>query len=141
MILIFFTFLKIFLINIVTILIMSEKMVTRGLLKIKVFWSKGCDVIIPAHDVTSKILSHDSNYIVDLVNWPKFVNSNIFMRKVIITEFYKDLIRKYIFNEGWSWFQFNNLGLALAMALKFYTSVVKGLKLKLKVLGDWFLRL
>ena len=58
------------------------------------------------------------------------------MRKDIITEFYKDLIRKYIFNEGWSWFQFNNLGLALAMALKFYTSVVKGLKLKLKVLGD-----
>ena len=28
--------------------------------------------------------------------------------------------------------KFNNLGLALDMALKFYTSVTKGLKLKLK---------
>ena len=29
-----------------------------------------------------------------------------------------------------SCFRFNNLGLALGMVLKFYTSVVKGLKLK-----------
>ena len=115
---------------------MSEKKATRGLIKIKVFWSKGCDVIISVHDVTSKILSHDSNYIVDLVIWPKFANSNISMREAIITQFYKDLIRKYTFYEGWSWFEFNNLGLTLAMALKFYTSVAKELKLKLKVLGD-----
>ena len=32
----------------------------------KVFSSKGYDVIISVHDVTSKILSRDSNYIVDL---------------------------------------------------------------------------
>ena len=32
--------------------------------------------------------------------------------------------------EGWSWFKFNNLRLALGMALKFYTSVTKGLKLR-----------
>ena len=31
--------------------------------------------------------------------------------------------------------QFNNLGLVLGMALKFQTSVVKGLKLKVKVSG------
>ena len=35
------------------------------------------------------------------------------------------------FFEGWPWFEFNNLGLQLAMALKFYVSVAKGLKLKL----------
>ena len=32
--------------------------------------------------------------------------------------------------EEWSWFKFNNLGLALGMNLKFCTSVVKRLKLK-----------
>ena len=34
------------------------------------------------------------------------------------------------FFEGWSWFKFNNLGLGLGTNLKFYTSVAKGLKLK-----------
>ena len=34
--------------------------------------------------------------------------------------------------EGKSWFKFNNLGLALGTNLKFYTSVAKGLKLKVK---------
>ena len=43
-----------------------------------------------------------------------------------------DLTRKTAFLEGWSWFKFNNLGLALDMNLKFYTSLSKGLKLKLK---------
>ena len=36
-------------------------------------------------DVTYKILSHDSNYIVNLFIWPKFGNSSIFMREVIST--------------------------------------------------------
>ena len=30
----------------------------------------------------------------------------------------------------WSWFKFNNLGLALGIALTFYSSATKGLKLK-----------
>ena len=38
--------------------------------------------------------------------------------------------RKTTFFEGWSWFKFNNLGLALGMTLKFYANVAKGLKLK-----------
>ena len=54
------------------------------------------------------------------------------MREVITTLIYKDLTRKTAFFEGWSWFKFNNLGLALGMALKFYTSVTKGLKLKVR---------
>ena len=64
---------------------MSAKMATPDLLKITVFWNKGYDVIIPVDDVTNKILSRDSNYIVDVVMWPKFGNSSISMREVIIT--------------------------------------------------------
>ena len=67
------------------ILMMSAKMATPGLLKIKVFWNRGYDVIISVHDVTNKILSRDSNYIVDEVQWPKFGNSSISMREYIIT--------------------------------------------------------
>ena len=56
---------------------MSAKMATPGLLKTTVFWNKGYDVIITTHEVTNKILSRDSNYIVDVVMWPKFGNSSI----------------------------------------------------------------
>ena len=69
----------------VTILMMSAKIATPGLLKIRVFWNNGYDVIISVHDVTNKILSRDSNYIIDVVMWPKFGNCSISMRKVIIT--------------------------------------------------------
>ena len=64
---------------------MSAKMATPGLLKIRVFWNKGYDVIIFVYDVTNKILSRNSNYIIDVVMWPKFGRNNISMRKVIIT--------------------------------------------------------
>ena len=46
-------------------------------------------------------------------------------------QFYKDLIRKTAF-EWWSWYKFNSLGLALDTNLKFYTSLSKGLKLKVR---------
>ena len=45
---------------------MSGKMATSGLLKIKVVWNKGYYVIYSVYDVTNKILSHDPNYIVDV---------------------------------------------------------------------------
>ena len=64
---------------------MSAKMATPGLLKITVFWNKGYDVIIPVDDVTNKILSRDSNYIVGVFVWPKFGNSSVFMREVFTT--------------------------------------------------------
>ena len=63
---------------------MSAKMSTPGLLKMKALWNKGYDVIISVHDVTIKILSRDSNYIVDVVMWPKFHNSSIYIRDIII---------------------------------------------------------
>ena len=50
-----------------------------------VFWNKDYDVITSVCDVTNKILSLDSNYIVDVVMWLKFGNSSISMREVIIT--------------------------------------------------------
>ena len=64
---------------------MSAEMATPGLLKVTVFWNKGYDIIIPLDDVTNKILSRDSNYIVDLFMWPKFGNSSVSMREVITT--------------------------------------------------------
>ena len=42
------------------------------------------------------------------------------------------MTRKNAFIEGWSWFKFNNLGLALVTNLKFYTSLSKGLKLRVR---------
>ena len=66
-------------------------MTTLDLLKFKVFWNKGYDVIISAHDDTNKILSHDSNYIVDVVMWPKFGESSISMGEVFITSTLKGL--------------------------------------------------
>lgn len=60
-----------------------------------VIHNKDYDVMISAHDVTNKVLSLDSNYIVDKFMRPKFV---------------KNLSKKTDFFEGWSWFQFTNLG-------------------------------
>ena len=53
-------------------------------------------------------------------------------KKLTKSQFYKDLTRKTAFFKGWGWFKFNNLGLALGTNLKFYTSVAKGLKLKVR---------
>ena len=64
---------------------MSAKIATVGLLKTKVFWTKGYDIIITVHDVINKILSCDWNSIVDGVMRPRFGNSSISMREVFIT--------------------------------------------------------
>ena len=63
----------------------SAKMATPDLLKITVFWNKDYDVIIPVDDISNKILSRDSNFIVDVFMWPKFGNSSIPTREVITT--------------------------------------------------------
>ena len=64
---------------------MSAKMATLGFLKIKVFSNKVYDVINSSHDVTNKILSRGSNYIVDVIMWPNLGNSSISLREVIMT--------------------------------------------------------
>ena len=95
---------------------MLAKMVTLRFLKIQVFLNKGYDIIIFVYDVTNKILSCNSIYVV-----------NVICDQSLVIQFYKDLSRKNTFFARWSWFRFNNLGLALDIALKFYTSVAKGL--------------
>ena len=66
--------------------LMSAKMATVGLLKIKVFWNKDYyDVIISDYDVTNKISSRDSFYIVDGAVQQKFDKSSTSMREVIIS--------------------------------------------------------
>ena len=82
--------LKVILINMVAIFMMSSKLDTLGLLKIKLFWNKGYEVIISVHDVTNKILSSDSNYIVDVVMWPKLLTLKNFFER----NYHKDLTSK-----------------------------------------------
>ena len=64
---------------------MSAKMVTLDLLKIKIFWNKEHDVIISVHGVTKRVCSRNPSYVVDMVMWPKFGNPNISMKEVTIT--------------------------------------------------------
>ena len=52
----------------------------------------GYDVIVLVHDVTNKILLCDSNYIVDVVLWPKFGNSK--WEQLSYPQSYKDLTKK-----------------------------------------------
>ena len=54
------------------------------------------------------------------------------MKEVTTTPIFKDLTRKSAFFEEWSWFKFNNFGLALGKNLKFYTIVAIGLNLEVR---------
>ena len=63
----FLEFLLIVLINMVTILMVSTKMATLGLVTIKIFSKKRYDVIISVHDIIKKTLSGDSNHVIDMV--------------------------------------------------------------------------
>ena len=73
--------LKVALTAMIAILMMSAKLATLGLLKIKEFWNNNYDVISFDHGITRKIFSRESNYGVDVVMWPKFGSSNISMRE------------------------------------------------------------
>ena len=72
------------LLNIVTNLMMPAKMASLDLLQIKLFWNNRYDAIISVYNVTNKILSRDWNYIAGVIIWPKFGNSVISMREIII---------------------------------------------------------
>ena len=48
----------------VSVLMMSAKITTPRLLKIRAFWKNGYDVIISVHDITIKVLSLDSNQVI-----------------------------------------------------------------------------
>ena len=64
----------------VTILLILAKNGYSGPSSNKVY-----DAIISVHDISNKILSRDTNYIVNVVMCPKIGNSSISMREVIIT--------------------------------------------------------
>ena len=42
-------------------------------------------ISVSVHDITNKIVSRDSNYIVDVIMRPKICNSSFPLREVIIT--------------------------------------------------------
>ena len=103
-------------INMVTLLVMSAKMATQGLLKRKVFWNKDYDVIVSGNDTIHKTLPRDSDFIVDMAMWTKFANTSISMREVIIKlPFIWIWPEKNTIFEGWSWFRMNSFGLGLVM--------------------------
>ena len=84
---------------IVAISMMSEKLATLDLFKIKVFWNKGYDGKIFVIGVTNKVLLRDSIYFVDVVMRQKFGNFSISKRKVIITTIlYRFDQKKQLFN-------------------------------------------
>ena len=71
---------------------MSAKMATLGIFKIKVFQNNVYDVITSVHDLTNKILSRDSNYNEDVVMWPKSGNSSISLTEVILTTIHASIL-------------------------------------------------
>ena len=77
---------------------------------------------------------HYSNYIADMVMRSKFDNSSISMKEVVVTSIFFYFLFFFFFLRGgrWSWLKFNNLGLALSIALKFYKMVAKELTLKVR---------
>ena len=84
-------------------------------------------------------LSRKSNYFVDVFMSPKFRNSSISLREVIITSILQRFEQKNYFSEECSWYKLNNLELPQRMASKFYMSGAKGLKLKVR--KSWVLTL
>ena len=67
----------------VVFLMVSSELVSLDLLKVKIFWNKGYDVVIFVHVFTSKDLWREWNYIRDVAMWLKFGNSSISMKEVI----------------------------------------------------------
>ena len=124
----FFESSKILLINMFSVLMMSAKMATLDLCKIKVFWNKGYEVITSVWRQQQKFITWLKLYYRCLLSCDqKFHNSSTSLRELIITSILYRLDQINHFFKGWTWLNFNNLGLTLDIALKFYTSVAKGL--------------
>ena len=78
---------------------MPAELATPGFLKTKYLEITGSDVTTSFHDATHKNLSRSSNYIVDVVMWPNFADSSIFMREVIITQIVSEIQISEIFDQ------------------------------------------
>ena len=114
------------------ILMMSAKMARSGFLKITVFWNNAYDVIISVKTSSTKFY-HVIQILLYMCSCDQSLAILAFLwKKLSQPQFYKELNRKIAFFEGWSCFKFNNLRLPLGTNLKFYISVAKGLKLKVR---------
>ena len=78
------------------ILMMSAKVTTLAVLKRKILWNKTYDVLISVYDVTSKVLSSDSNATVIWSYDQSLLTLSFLREKVSWPQFYKDLTRKTI---------------------------------------------
>ena len=92
---------------------MSAKLGALGLLKIKVFWKKDYYIKISDYGVTIRVLSRDSNYIVDVAMWPKFGNPSISMWEFIMTSILQGFHQINYFLRG---FLSSDLGLEVIIA-------------------------
>ena len=107
----------------VTVLMMSAKMATPGLFKLKVFWKKG-------YNVTNKFLLCDLNYIVNVVMRLKLGNSNTFMREVIITSMLWGLSQKNPSFWGVVWVQVQWFETGTTYGLEILNQCLKRVKTK-----------
>ena len=113
----------------------ANEMATLNLLRIKVFWDKVYDVRIFSKMPPTKFY-HVIQIILQMWSCNQsLVTLGLLWEKFSQPQFYKDLTTKTLFFEGWSWFKFHNLGMALGIALKFCISVAKGSTLNSK--GFW----
>ena len=81
-----------------------------------------------------KNLSPLSNFVVDVIMWPNFNNCSITVREVLIISILWRFEQKNHFFDWLSGPKFNNFEPARRIALKVYTTLSKGLKVKVRKL-------
>ena len=84
----------------ISIFMISAKLATLVLLKLKITSNKVYDVIIFVHDVTNTISSRHSNIMYIWSCDPSLVTLAFLWEKLSYTQFYKDLSRKITFLRG-----------------------------------------
>ena len=107
----------------VKILMMSAKMATP------VFWNKD-HYVIYYYDVINITSSHESNYIMYVLMWPKFGNSRICIREVIITSVLQGFDQKNRFFWGVILVQVQYFGTGTRYKLEILHQPVKRIKSK-----------
>ena len=97
-----------------------------------VFWSKGHYVIYYFYDVINIISSHESNYIMYVLMWPKFGNSRICIREVIITSILRGFDQKNHFFWGVVLVQVQYFGTGTRYKVEVLHQPVKRIKTKIE---------
>ena len=110
------------------------KMATLVLLKIKVFPSKDCDIIVFVDDVINRILSLDSDYVVDVVIWPNFGYYHFNERSCHNLNFMRIWPKISLF-WGVALFEGQLCGTGIRYSLKSLRQFLKRVKLKVRKCG------